>query len=110
MGRFVRGDGVVLPFPFSDLSESKRRPALVLAHAGGDDVILSMITSQARADGFAVPVSTGDFATGALQHDSFVRPNRLFSADSRIILYRAGALSRGKLDEVIARVVALFQQ
>ncbi|MDL5503395.1 MAG: hypothetical protein QSU88_09280 [Candidatus Methanoperedens sp.] len=31
MARFVKGDVVVVPFPFSDLSQSKRRPALVIA-------------------------------------------------------------------------------
>ena len=39
MGAFVRGDVVVAPFPFSDLSGAKRRPALVVATLSGDDVI-----------------------------------------------------------------------
>jgi len=43
--RFVRGDVVVLPFPFSDLTESKRHPALVLAELDGDDRILCQIRS-----------------------------------------------------------------
>jgi hypothetical protein len=40
MGRFVKGNVVVMPFPFSDLSGSKRRPALVLADLDGDDILL----------------------------------------------------------------------
>ncbi|MEY5048833.1 MAG: hypothetical protein RLZZ175_2192 [Bacteroidota bacterium] len=40
MEQFVKGDVVVLPFPFSDLTGTKRRPALVLANLQGDDVIL----------------------------------------------------------------------
>jgi len=43
---FVRGDIVVVPFPFSDLTEAKRRPALVLAELEGEDRILCQITSQ----------------------------------------------------------------
>ena len=46
MAAFVKGDIVVLPFPFSDLSASKRRPALVLADLQGDDIILCQITSK----------------------------------------------------------------
>jgi mRNA interferase MazF len=36
---------VVVPFPFSDLTQSKRRPAVVVANLTGDDVILCQITS-----------------------------------------------------------------
>lgn len=88
MGRFVKGDVVVLPFPFSDLSGTKRRPALVVAELQGDDVILSQITSQI-SDSYAIPVAKSDFVSGGLRHDSNVRPNRLFTADSKIIIYRS---------------------
>jgi mRNA interferase MazF len=45
MGKFMKGDVVVIPFPFSDLSGSKCRPAFVLADLEGDDVVLCQITS-----------------------------------------------------------------
>lgn len=38
MEKFIKGDVVVIPFPFSDLSQSKRRPALVVANLKGDDI------------------------------------------------------------------------
>lgn len=37
MGAFAAGQVVLLPFPFSDLTRSKLRPALLLADAGRDD-------------------------------------------------------------------------
>ncbi|HME56160.1 MAG TPA: hypothetical protein VKM55_28415 [Candidatus Lokiarchaeia archaeon] len=40
MAKFVKGDVVVVPFPFSNLSENKRRPALVVASLTGNDAIL----------------------------------------------------------------------
>ena len=43
MGRFVKGEVVVFPFPFSDLQGSKPRPALVVANLPGDDMVLCMI-------------------------------------------------------------------
>jgi mRNA interferase MazF len=49
MRAFVKGDVVVAPFPFSDLSATKKRPALVVATLTGDDVILWQITGQALA-------------------------------------------------------------
>jgi len=39
MGKFVKGDIVVVPFPFSDLSTAKKRPALVVASLVGDGVL-----------------------------------------------------------------------
>ena len=46
MARFIKGDVVVLPFPFSDMTQAKRRPAMVVADLKGNDVILCQITSQ----------------------------------------------------------------
>ena len=50
MAKFVKGDIVVIPFPFSDLSQSKRRPALVIARLEGNDSILCQITSKTIKD------------------------------------------------------------
>lgn len=107
MGRFVRGDVVVLPFPFSDLSATKRRPALVIAALPGDDVILCQITSQARIDPYAIPLIAADFKQGALRHPSSIRPNRLFTADSNIVLYRTGVVSDAKLQQVAAAITRI---
>jgi len=74
MGAFVRGDVVVAPFPFSDLSAAKKRPALVVATLTGDDVILCQITSQAVADGYAVPLADRDFTSGGLRQAGNIRP------------------------------------
>ena len=52
MATFVKGDVVIVPFPFSDLSQAKRRPALVVVNLKGDDVILCQITSQAKSDNY----------------------------------------------------------
>jgi len=108
VGRFVKGDVVVIPFPFSDLSASKRRPALVLVDLPGDDVILCQITSQAVSGPYAIPLRRGDFAVGGLNRDSNVRPDRLFTADSHLIAYRAGGLTSMKVDEIVRQVVALI--
>jgi mRNA interferase MazF len=109
MGRFVKGDVVVVPFPFSDLSSSKRRPAFVITPLTGDDVILCQITSQKRADSYSIPVSSADFTTGGLSYDSNIRPNRLFTADSNIIAYCAGTLSKTKTRQVIEKIVQIIR-
>lgn len=87
------GDVVIVSFPFSDLSTVKRRPAFVIATPGGDDIILCQITSQQVRDRYAISITDPDFAEGTLRKPSNVRPNRLFSASSDLVLYRAGRLN-----------------
>jgi mRNA interferase MazF len=108
MGRFVKGEVVVAPFPFSDLSASKKRPALVVATLTGDDVILCQITSKNIADSYALAITNSDFTSGSLPQNSNIRPNRLSTADSNIILYRAGILSQKKVQEVIKKLVQIL--
>jgi hypothetical protein len=108
MGAFVKGDVVVAPFPFSDLSAAKKRPALVVATLTGDDVILCQITSQAVADSYAVPLSDRDFTSGGLRQASNVRPNRLFTAEGSIILYSVGTISTAKMQEVLIKLVQIL--
>ncbi|MCC7263433.1 MAG: type II toxin-antitoxin system PemK/MazF family toxin [Candidatus Latescibacteria bacterium] len=107
MGAFVKGDVVVTPFPFSDLSAAKKRPALVVAALTGDDVFLCQITSQATSDTYAIPLLDSGFASGGLRQTSNIRPNRLFTADSNIILYRAGVVTEAKLQEVVTKIVQI---
>ena len=61
MEEFVKGEVVVIPFPFSDLSEVKRRPAFVVNKLAGDDAILCQITSHTLKDKYSVPLRKADF-------------------------------------------------
>jgi mRNA interferase MazF len=109
MAGFVKGDVIVVPFPYSDLTQNKRRPAVVIKQLAGDDVILCQITSRALSDGYVIPLDAADFVSGKLAQTSNIRPNRLFTADSNIILYRVGSLTQTKIDAVIAAIVQIVQ-
>ena len=85
MVAFVKGDIIVLPFPFSDLSANKRRPALVLASLPGDDIVVCQITSQIRPDPYSVAIEDTDFVNGGLKQSSLVRVSRIFTAESSIV-------------------------
>lgn len=109
MARFVKGDVVVVPFPFSDLSQSKRRPALVIAELTGKDVILCQITSQWINDEYGIRIDNKDFDEGSLNQRSHIRPNRIFTADSSIILYSVGYLKKKKIDEVLDKLFEILR-
>lgn len=108
MAKFVKGDIVVVPFPFSDLSQAKRRPALVVATLEGDDLILCQITSQAISDQYAIPIDDKDFEIGTLKQISNIRPNRIFTADIHIVLYKIGNLRTEKVCLVINKIVEIL--
>jgi len=109
MGQFVKGDVVVIPFPFTDLSGSKKRPALVVAPLSGDDIILCMITGQKRTDNYAIPLDSSDFVSGGIKYDSTIRPNRLFTADGNRIIRHAGHISKKKAQEVIEKIIDIIK-
>ena len=96
----TKGDIVVLPFPFSDLSSSKKRPALVIANLQGNDLILAQITSSLRYDNYSVNLEPNNFTEGKLPSISKIRPNKIFTGDRSIVVYKAGTLNRGKILEV----------
>lgn len=110
MARFVRGDVVIVPFPFSDLTKTKRRPALVVAILPGEDLILCQITSQSVMDEYAVSISSEDFIAGSLKQPSNIRPNRLFTASENIIVYKTGQISIEKLENAIDKIVEILQK
>jgi len=105
----VKGDVVIVPFPFSDLTQSKRRPALVVASLTGDDVILCQITSQTVRDDYALTITGDDFTSGSLNQTSNVRPNRIFTADQNIILYSVGHLQAERLEQVITKMIEILR-
>jgi mRNA interferase MazF len=109
MGAPSTGSVVLLPFPFSDLSSSKLRPAVVLADAGRGDFVLCQITSNPYADPRAVPLTDTDFSSGSLHHTSFARPGKLFTASATLFSGTLGILTDDTRDRLISAVIALFR-
>lgn len=99
MEGLVKGDVVVLPFPFSDLSANKRRPALVIALGEYGDVILCQITSKNKKGMESIELSEKDFQEGKLKITSYARPRKIFTSDAGLILYRAGKIKKEKIKE-----------
>ena len=110
MERFVNGEIVVVLSPFSDLPEAKKRPAFVLADLMGDDIILCQITSKISDDFYSIPLDQTDFENGSLNRESNIRPNRIFTADKKIITKKIGQLKPEKyvvVTETIIKIIRL---
>jgi mRNA interferase MazF len=103
------GSVVLVPFPFSDLSQAKLRPAVVLADAGRRDWILCQITSNPYGDARAIMLEDASFAVGSLRVMSYARPGKLFMANSTLMVTQVGTLKAASLQQIIEAVMVLLQ-
>lgn len=101
------GAVVLVPFPFSDLSQAKLLPAIVLADASRADWILCQVTSNPYGDPGAVTLPPTRFASGSLRTDSYARPARLFTASSELMVAQVAELRAEALREIIDAIVAI---
>ena len=109
MGALTAGEVVLVPFPFSDLSATKVRPALCLAMVGRSDYILCQITSQTYGDPNATALADADFSHGGLLVASFARPGKLFTGHRSLVYRSLGHLNDPALQHVLQAVVQLLQ-
>jgi len=103
------GSVVLVPFPFSDLSQSKLRPAVVLADAGRGDWILCQLTSSPYSDARAVKLTNSDFQEGSLRVVSYARPGKLFTASQELLVSEVGVLNDKAFDRVLGAVVGVLR-
>lgn len=108
MEPLAAGAVVLVPFPFSDLSNAKLRPAVVLAAVGRDDFVLCQVTSNPYADPLAVRLVEDSFGEGSLSRVSFVRPGKLFTAHESLIRARVGQLREPASTQIRRAVIALL--
>ncbi len=108
VSRYSKGDVIVVPFSFADLSGVKKRPALVLASLPGDDIVICQITGKLLSDEFSISLLDGDVIGGSLQKISWIRPNKMFTTDSSIVSYKVGQISISKIKDVEIVLVELF--
>ncbi len=100
---------VLVPFPFSDLSQAKLRPAVVLADASRDDWILCQVTSNPYSDPQAITIADADFYTGSLRVTSFARPGKLFTANSSLMVTQVGSLKDEAVKSVVEAVINILR-
>jgi len=100
---------VLVPFPFSDLSQAKLRPAVVLADASRDDWILCQVTSNPYSDSQAITIADADFHTGSLRVTSFARPGKLFTANSSLMVTQVGNLKDEAVKSIVEAVINILR-
>jgi mRNA interferase MazF len=105
--KFRRGDVVLVPFPFSDLSLTKVRPAVVVSgsqyHATEPDLILSALTSNIKSATASLDYVLADWQLAGLRFPSALKPV-LTTLDPTRVVHRVGALTSSDLAEIDRRL------
>ena len=112
---FQRGDIVLIPFPYTDLSASKTRPAVVVSsdiyHAVRSEFLLAYVSSQISQANPTIDYVLVDWSDAGLLKPSFVRP-KVAAVEPALVVHRVGALSTRDLLEVnrgLRRAMALVE-
>ena len=104
----MKGDVVVVLFPFTNYLEAKKRPAIVLMEPGGEDVVLAAV-SATNSGPCSIYLSQHDFARGSLNRPSFIRFTALFTVEKSLIHKNIGTLTEAKRKEVVEAIYSLLQ-
>jgi len=113
--KFQRSDVVLVPFPFSDLSTTKVRPAVVVSsalyHATEPELLLAALTSKVAAATGPFDYLLSDWRAAGLRYPSTSSGHRpsalkpvLFTPDPARVIYRIGALTSADLAQVDHRL------
>lgn len=110
---FKQGDIVLVPFPFTDLSGNKVRPALVLSHKQtGDDVTVCFISSIIAKNVLAFELVLNEkdigFKNTGLKIKSLVKVNKIATLDKKVILGKIGQLDTANLNKIKKILKAYF--
>ena len=109
---FRQGDIVLVSFPFTDLTSSKRRPALVISPDSFNelrgDLVLAAITSQLTDDPDTVVLREADYVDGQLPKPSIVKTTKIFTIHASLVIKKVCGLNPKKTEEVLSAVRHFF--
>jgi len=106
---YSRGEVLLIPVPFTDLSASKRRPVLVVSNnsynSANLDMIIVAITSNLIQPG--IPITTNDMIRGQLPKSSIIRTDKIYTLDQNIVVKSIGHISESILSNVRYDIINL---
>ena len=105
---FEQGDVVIIPFPFTDLSASKQRPALIISKSDynrrSDDVITCGITSNLQNAEHSVLIDNGSFSEGEIPAKSRIKVDKLFTISQSLVRKQVAKLKAEEFEKVRAEL------
>ena len=111
MGLSVERSAIVTArFPFSDLTDWRVRPVVVLGSAGRGDWLLGQVTSNADVDGLAIELTNDSLDRGFLRNVSYFRPNKLFTGNESLIVRPVARLKPEVFNRLLDATMDILDQ
>jgi mRNA interferase MazF len=105
-----KGDVISIPFPFSDASTTKRRPAVIIADSDSNNILVCPITSKPGRD-YEIKLEDQHFRVGNLDvSPCYIRPNIIATLSKSNVIRQIGKLKEEKVNELIDVVVEIIQK
>lgn len=98
---FERGELLIVPFPFSDLSATKRRPVLALTAPDDDGDFIGMPVTSRSHHRHALAILPTDLVAGALPARSWIRTDRVVTLNVSLVLRSFARLSAQTVAEAV---------
>lgn len=108
MEALTKGEVVLFPFPYTDLSHRKIRPCLVISSEMGEDLILCQITSKFKKDSYCIELRKEETKNGSLLIDSYIRTNMIFTAVKSQVIKKLCEVSDQKYKEVVSAIIGII--
>ena len=109
---YKRGEIVLVPVPFSDLSAVKKRPVLVISNTAYNcinrDIIVVAITSNLQQNG--IVIDEDDIIVGQLPKISLIRSDKIYTLEQNIALKSLAFISDSVLDVVVSEINKLIEK
>lgn len=102
-----KGDILLIPFPFTDLSGAKNRPALVLISAENDVTICFITTQQKWQTEFDIEIEPSEL--NGLKKSSLLRLNKIATVDKSLAIGLIGKLDKNHIKRLNEKLIQLFQ-
>ncbi len=106
---YQKGDIVVIRFPFTDLTQTKKRPALIISNETINqtgDYLLVQITSKVKNDHFTLPIVTSDFSNNKpLPLPSYIRLHKIFLLNESLIISKVASVKPSFLKQVTNKIL-----
>jgi mRNA interferase MazF len=104
MGRYVRGDVILVSLSMDEKSPAKTRPAIVLQAGESGEVRVCPVSSKPPTDAPCVPIALDDFAEGGLDlfGESYVMVSRVRTLRSGDVIGKKGRLTQESLESISA--------